>query len=76
MQIEILGMGCAKCNKLEEMVKLAIEQTGINADINHIRDIKKITEYGVTITPALVIDKKVKAAGEIPALEEIKKMIT
>lgn len=75
MKIEILGTGCAKCDKMEEMVKLALEETGVNADVNHIRDIKKIMTYGVMTTPALVINGKVKAAGKLPSSEEIKKIL-
>jgi small redox-active disulfide protein 2 len=76
MKIEILGTGCAKCNKLEEMVTLAIREMGIEAQIDHVRDIKKIMGYGVMTTPALVIDGEVKAAGKIPPLEEIKKLLS
>ena len=36
------------------------------------QDIKTITNYGVLITPALVVDGVVKAAGKVPKLEEIK----
>lgn len=75
MKIEILGTGCAKCEKLEELVKIAVREAGINADINHIKDIKKIMAYGVLATPALVINGQVKTSGKIPALEEVKKLI-
>lgn len=75
MKIEILGTGCAKCEKLEELVKIAVREAGINADINHIKDIKKIMAYGVLTTPALVINGQVKTSGKIPALEEVKKLI-
>ena len=75
MKIEILGMGCATCNKLEDSVRLAIKEMGIDAQIDHVKDIKQIMTYGVMTTPALVIDGVVKAAGKIPSLEDIKKMI-
>jgi small redox-active disulfide protein 2 len=67
MKIEILGMGCATCNKLEDSVRLAISEMGIDAQVDHVKDIKKIMTYGVMTTPALVIDGKVKAAGKIPS---------
>jgi len=76
MKIEILGTGCAKCDKLEEMVKIAVQETGINANIGHVKDMKKIIAYGVLATPALVIDGQVKTFGKIPLLEEIKKIIS
>jgi small redox-active disulfide protein 2 len=75
MKIEILGMGCATCNKLEDTVRLAVSEMGIDAQIDHVKDIKKIMTYGVMTTPALVIDGVVKAAGKLPSLADIKQMI-
>jgi small redox-active disulfide protein 2 len=75
MKIEILGMGCATCNKLEDTVRLAIREMGIDAQIDHVKDIKKIMTYGVMTTPALVIDGEVKVAGKLPSLAAIKQML-
>jgi len=74
-KIEILGMGCAKCNKLEEIARKASDEMGIEYELVKVKDIEKIMNYGVMVTPALVIDGEVKTAGKIPSLEEIKKMI-
>lgn len=68
-------MGCATCNKLEDTVRQAVKETGIDAQIEHVTDIKKIMAYGVMTTPALIIDEKVVAAGKLPTLADIKKMI-
>ena len=76
MKIEILGVGCAKCHKLEEMVRDIASKEGVNADIAKVEDFKQIMNYGVMTTPALVIDGKVKAAGKIPSAEDIKKFIS
>ncbi|HNV65418.1 MAG TPA: thioredoxin family protein [Smithellaceae bacterium] len=75
MKIEILGVGCAKCHKLEEMVRDVVAKENIKADIFKVEDFKKIMNYGVMTTPALVVDGKVKAAGKLPSPEEIKKML-
>ncbi|KUG23635.1 redox-active disulfide protein 2 [hydrocarbon metagenome] len=72
MKIEILGVGCAKCHKLEELVREIVTKEGINADISKVEDFKKIMNYGVMTTPALVIDGEVKAAGKIPSEDQIK----
>ena len=72
MKIEILGTGCPKCKKLAELVEQAVKESGIEAEITKITEINEIMNYGVMITPALVIDGKVKIAGKIPSLEEIK----
>ena len=75
MKIAILGMGCATCNKLEDMVQIAVMETGVDAEIDHVKDIKQIMAYGVMTTPALVIDGKVVAAGKMPSLADLKRMI-
>ena len=70
-KIEILGTGCAKCEKLEANAKKAVELSGADATVTKVTDINQITDYGVMITPALVVDGKVKVAGKIPTPEAI-----
>lgn len=76
MKIEILGTGCAKCHKLDELVRKTVKESGVSAEITKVEDIKKIMAYGVMTTPALVIDGQVKIAGKIPSIEEIKQLIS
>ncbi|MFH2139004.1 MAG: thioredoxin family protein [Candidatus Omnitrophota bacterium] len=76
MKIEILGTGCPKCQKLYENVQEAVDQSEVNAEIVKVTGINKIMEYGVMITPALVIAGQVKAAGKIPSVDEIKNWIS
>ena len=73
MVIKILGSGCPNCKRLEANAKKAAEELGLkNVQIEHVYEIDKIIEYGAMSTPAIVIDKAVKAAGRIPDVEEIK----
>ena len=75
MKIEILGTGCAKCVKLEELARKAVSELGIEAEITKVKDLKDIMNYGVMVTPALVVNGEVKIAGKLPSIEEIKKII-
>ncbi len=75
MKIEILGTGCPKCKKLNELTEEVINELSVPAEIIKVTDINKIINYGVMITPALVIDENVKVAGKIPSKEEIAKWI-
>jgi len=75
MKIEILGMGCSKCKMLYENAKKAVEEKNVQAEIIKVEDIDKITEYGVMMTPALVIDGEVKLSGNSLSVEEIKKWL-
>jgi protein-disulfide isomerase len=45
---------------------------GIDAEVIKVQDIKTITNYGVLMTPALVVDGVVKVAGKLPKVKEIK----
>jgi len=75
MKIEILGTGCPKCKKLNELTKEVIQELGISAEIKKITNINDIIDYGVIVTPAIVIDGDVKIAGKIPEKEKIKRWI-
>lgn len=75
MKIEILGMGCPKCNKTAENAEQAVKELGISAEVVKIEKIDEIMKYGVMMTPALAIDGEVKCAGKIATVDEIKKWI-
>jgi small redox-active disulfide protein 2 len=72
LEIKVLGAGCPQCDKLEQELMAVVAETGILADIDHVRDIKEIAKHGVFGTPAVVIDGKVKSVGKIPSRDEIK----
>ncbi|MGM0771263.1 MAG: thioredoxin family protein [Halobacteriota archaeon] len=76
MKIEVLGSGCAKCNKVKEIVEKVVNEEGIDAEIVKVEDIDKILDYGVMVTPGLVIDGDVKIAGKIPSEDKVKEWLT
>ena len=76
MEIKILGPGCVRCKQTEEMVRNTVAEADIAADIEKVTDIKKIAQYGVFGTPAVVVNGKVKSVGKIPKKEEILAWLT
>lgn len=74
-KIQILGAGCAKCKTLAENAKQAIEESGVEAEIEKIEDIREIMKFNVMMTPGLVIDGEVKAAGKLLSSDDIKKFL-
>jgi len=75
MKIAILGPGCEKCKQLYENTRKAVTEAGVEADVEKVEDIQKINEYNVFMTPALVIDGKVKSTGKLASPEQIRKWI-
>ena len=75
MKIEILGTGCPKCRKTEEIVRKAVDDLGINAEIIKIEDYNEIVDRGVMMTPAVLFDGEAKIVGRVPTADELKKLL-
>ncbi len=75
MIIEILGTGCPKCKVLLANVEKAVKELEIEAEIVKVTKLNDIMNYGVMITPALVINGEIKSYGRVLTTEDIKKLI-
>ena len=65
MTIKILGTGCSKCKSLYTTVLNVVEEMGLNAEVIKQEDMMEIMKYNVMTLPALVIDEKVVAKGQL-----------
>ncbi len=78
MKIQVLGSGCPTCKNLYELTKKAVEELGLNEEVEYLtgeEGIQKIVEMGVMQSPVLAIDGKPVMIGFVPDVEEIKKLI-
>jgi len=75
VKIQILGKGCINCKKLEENVRIALKQIGLNEEVEKVTDVNKIVEMGVLMTPALVIDGKIESTGKVLSQKQIIEII-
>lgn len=75
LSIKILGPGCPSCDRLEQTVMEALVDLELPAEVDHIRDLKEIHALGVFCTPALIINDDVKAVGNLPTREVLKKWL-
>ena len=73
VKVEILGTGCPKCRKTEDMIAEAVRKLGVDAEIVHVTDIDEIIDRGVMMTPAVFVDGEKKVEGRMPAEAEIRK---
>ena len=74
-KLQILGIGCAKCDMLTEATEAAAETLGLEYHVEKITDLKQIMSFGVMKTPALVVDGVVRVSGRVPKVDEIKKLL-
>lgn len=75
LKLQILGTGCPKCRKLAENAAAAAGKLGVAYELEKVTDINAITAFGVLMTPALVVDGKVRLVGKVPAVDDIAKLL-
>jgi small redox-active disulfide protein 2 len=71
--IKVLGPGCNQCDRLEREVIEVLSEMNLSADVEHVRDIKEIGNYGVLGTPGLIINGKVMSVGKVPPKAKLAK---
>jgi len=75
MKLQILGTGCAKCEALKHATEIAAQALGVPYELEKVTDLRQIMAFGVMMTPALVVDGKVKVSGKVPSVDEIKALL-
>jgi len=75
-KLQILGTGCPKCKKLAELTESAARELNLEYELEKVTDINDIMNFGVMMTPALVIDGEVKLVGKLPSTEELKVLLS
>lgn len=74
MVIKVLGSGCSKCQKLEQNVKKALSDLGLEASVEKVTDYQDMLAYGVSSTPALVLDEQVVLAGRVASPAQLSQL--
>jgi small redox-active disulfide protein 2 len=75
MDLKILGIGCAKCDKLEAAARTAVDELGVAAEFDHVTDPAEIASWGVMATPALVVDDEVVLSGRVPSVDKVRDLL-
>jgi small redox-active disulfide protein 2 len=75
VHVKVLGSGCANCQRLAANVRLALDAAGMSAEVEKVEDIGAIMGYGVTATPALVVDERVIVSGRVPSPTQIEALL-
>jgi len=76
VKIKVLGPGCARCHQLEQTVREVVRELGIDAEIDVVKDVRKMMEYPILTTPGLVIGEKLVCSGRVPTKAEVTTFIT
>ena len=71
MNVKILGAGCSKCKALEQKVRQLDLANQLHLEIEKVTDLKEIMQYGILMTPGLVVDGVLRSYGSIPKDEQL-----
>lgn len=71
MRIHVMGPGCPKCSQAEKIVRDAVAEAGIDAEVIKVTDFQEIAKFGVFSTPAVAVDGEVKVVGKAPSKQEV-----
>jgi small redox-active disulfide protein 2 len=69
--IRVLGQGCANCRALSQRIMEVLTELKLEADFEHVTDIKEIARYGVLQSPALLINGNIMAKGSVPGKSQL-----
>ncbi|ANQ53671.1 redox-active disulfide protein 2 [Thermosipho sp. 1063] len=75
MKIEIFGSGCPKCKQTEKVVKMVVNEKGLDAVVEKVQDINEIVSRGIFATPAVAIDGKIVISGKVPTVDEVREFL-
>jgi small redox-active disulfide protein 2 len=75
MDVKILGTGCVNCKNLETLTRNALDELGLDVEIDKVTDPGEIVSWGVMSTPALVIDDEIVVSGRIPPPDQVKALL-
>ncbi|MBC7360459.1 MAG: thioredoxin family protein [Desulfacinum sp.] len=73
--VVILGPGCAQCDDLERTVLEILNQEGLQAGVEHVRDPAAIGDMGIVAVPALRVGRRVLFAGRVPPKGQVRKLL-
>ena len=71
IEVKILGPGCARCRRVEQLAREAAAEAGVQANFTHVSDMSAIMAYPILSTPGLVVNEKLVSSARIPQRDEI-----
>ena len=73
--VKVLGAGCKSCHEQYENASKAVENLGLNIEVEYITDMEKVVSYGVMSMPALVVNDKIVSVGKVLKPKEVEQFL-
>ena len=66
LKIQVVGGGCANCNKLAQLCEELVEEGQFEAVIEKVTDYSRFPDLGIFVTPGLIVNGNILSSGKIP----------
>jgi small redox-active disulfide protein 2 len=76
MEIEVFGVGCAKCRATKKLVTEVVLDLQVNAEVVEVSDVNELVGRGVMATPAVFVDGELKSTGRVPLKADVEGWIS
>lgn len=73
--LTVLGPGCKRCDALAAVTRDAVDQLGLHVTIDKVTDYAQMARMGVMSTPALAIDGTLVLSGQVPSVDQVKRLL-
>lgn len=74
--IQVLGSGCANCQRTYDLVARTAQERGVEIDLQKVEEMADILAMGVMSTPAVAIDGTVVHSGSVPSGAQVADWLT
>jgi len=72
LNVIVLGVGCDKCRTLVAHAREALAEVGREeVEVRQVNDLDEVTDMGVLLTPALIINDLVLSSGRVISPQKI-----
>jgi len=76
LSIKVLGPGCKNCELLAQHARQAVERVlavhpNVEVNVEKVTDVRIFANYGLLVTPGLVVNERLVSSGRIPSQSQI-----
>jgi small redox-active disulfide protein 2 len=76
IRIKVFGPGSVRCQTLFENAKAAVQELGIDAEVEKVDDVAEMVMRGIMASPALPVNEKLVLAGHIATPRRLGELIS
>lgn len=75
VDIKVYGPGCVRCQTLYDNAKTAVNELGLEANIEKVENAAEMAMRGILATPALLVNGRLVLSGLVPTPRKLTELI-